>query len=333
MTIVICRVTGFKLDLSDSRSGGVISTFWMVDGYIDALIEPFSNAVLNTQKRSNTMKKGLILPAAVGLAAVWMITLAASVHAQTYFPSNWVIDPFVPNTNLNYTVSGANTASPAFSNTGAGLGSLFGNSPIGVTLNLINPGDSVTMSGQMSLAGNVNNSNVQFRWGLLYQGSASTDTNWLGYFVGLPNASGVAGLYMRNVNNTGAYTSGTGAATVQGTPQSFTGPLAAGTYDLSLSISLQGPGTDVVTWSVTGVSPNAYVYSGIYTNTVSTRGGNSFDQVGFLAGGSTFGSASVSDVITFNNIQVVFTAVPEPSTLCLAGMGLAGLLFYRRCRR
>jgi len=263
-------------------------------------------------------------------AALGLVTLGSSLSAQTYTPDNWVVDPYSP--NANFTVSGATSTSPTYTDNGSATGSLYGYSSLGATLSLVNIGDNITYSGQFSLAGNVNNSNLQFRFGLLYAGSSANDTGWLGYDIGLPNAAGQPGLYERNNPNTGVFASGTGATTVSSGDTAFTGPLAAGTYDFSLSVTLSSSTSETINWSVTGINSNPYIYTGSYVNTtLTTEGSLNFDSVGFLGGGSTFASASTSDVISFGNPTV--TLVPEPSVLALAGVGLTVLLGrYRRSR-
>ena len=270
---------------------------------------------------------------AVGVA-FGLLALASPISAQTYTPANWVNDPLGANANANYAVTGGTTTSPSYANNGTATGSLFGNSPIGATLTLVNPGDTIAFTGQVTLAGNVNASgNVQFRVGLYDQGSASTDTGWLGYMIGNPTGAGGGGVYLRNNPNTGVYASGTGTTqpTIPAGSFTFATGWGADTYNFSLSVQLLSSTSDLLTWSLAGVT-DGYSYSGTYTDTtVSTEGGLSFDQVGFLGGGSTFNSASTSDVITFSNPTVTLTPAPEPSTLALAGLGLAALL--RRQRR
>jgi hypothetical protein len=257
------------------------------------------------------------------------VLLALSAGAQTYNPANWVVDPFSGN-NPNFSVSGGTGSNPTYTDNGSSLGSLYGNSPIGATLSLVNPGDSITLSGQVELNGNVNNSNLQLRFGLLNDNGSSGDTGWLGYLVAFPNASGQNVLYLRNNPNTGVFGSGTGATTEGGAGSSFSGSVVPGTNDFSMTITLDNATSDTITWNVANVA-GTYSFSGSYTDTsVSTEGGLTFDQVGFLAGGSTWTSASTFDQIAFNDVAVEFTPVPEPTTLALGGLGALCLMLRRR---
>src|ERR1041385_7280303 len=211
--------------------------------------------------------------------------------AQTYGPATWVNDPFSP--NANWTVLNANTTSPTYTNSGPVFnGNLFGNSPIGSTITLTNPGDSAILTGQLILAGNPNNGNLQIRIGMYLKGTNTTDTGWAGYMLGQPNAGGGGGIYLRTIPNTGIYGSGTGANQPGVTDFLFTAGWGAGTYDIVLSVTRVSATTTLLRWKLSGVSPNVYNYSGRYTNTTaSAQGGFSFDQVGFLSGGSAWGSA------------------------------------------
>jgi hypothetical protein len=271
--------------------------------------------------------------AVMGLAAGLASLFANYASAQTYTPSGWVSDPY-SQANANF-ILGGTSSSPTYTDNGTALGGLYGFSPIGATLDLVNPGDNITYSGDFSLAGTVNNGNLQVRMGLLYQGAQPGDTGWLGFLVALPNAANQNGLYQRQIPNTGAFGSGTGATTTSAGDTAFTGPVAVGTYDFSLSITLSTPTSETIAWDVAGIGSNPYVYTGSYVNTSpSTLIGTQFDKVGFLAGGSTWsGSASTADVISINTLDdttVTLTTVPEPSTIALGVMGASALLFRRR---
>ncbi len=266
----------------------------------------------------------------MALTGLGVVTATSIANAQSYSPANWVVDPYQTS---DFTVSGGNTTTPTYTDNGSGLGNLWGYSPIGATLSLVNPGDTITLSGQMTLAGNVNNSNLQLRYGLLYDNGSANDTGWLGYVVGFPNASAQNVLYMRNNPNTGIFASGTGATQAGGAGSSFGGSgLAADTFNYSLSISLVNSTTTAISWDVTGTS-TSYSFSGSYDDTsVSTMGGLTFDQVGFLGGGSTWSSASTSDVLSFSDQTVTLTPVPEPGTCSLVAGALSSLILLRRYR-
>lgn len=152
------------------------------------------------------LKISLVLCLAVGGSFIQVSVL----RAQTYPPTNWVNNPFNPNPNFG--IVQGHTAHPAFTNNAVNRGTLYLNSPIGASLTLANPGDAITFRGQVALTGDLNpDGNLQFRFGLLYQGSNPADTNWLGYVVGNPTGVGGdanSGLYVRNNPNPGIYTSG-----------------------------------------------------------------------------------------------------------------------------
>lgn len=270
----------------------------------------------------------LNIPKAV-LLAVGGLLLALNAGAQTYTSENWVVDPYSGN-NANFAVSGGTTANPVYTDNGSALGNLYGFSPIGTTLTLVNPGDSVTLSGQLDLLGNVNNSNLQVRFGLLDDNGSSGDTGWLGYLLAFPNTGSQNALYLRNNPNTGTFGSGTGATTAGGAGSTFSGSLGPSTNDFSMTITLNSSTSDTVSWNIANVS-GTYSFSGSYSDTsVSTEGGLNFDQVGFLAGGSTWSSAATGDQIGFNDVTVNFTAVPEPAPIALCAVGAVCFALRRR---
>lgn len=233
-----------------------------------------------------------------------------SVQGQSYQPANWVNDPFCH--NPNYSIIGANTASPSFTNNAVQRGTLYINSPIGQTLTLAKPGDTLTFAGQVTLAGEINlDGDMQFRVGLYSQNSSSTDTNWLGYTFGNPAGNGggaSTGLYVRNNPNSGVFASGSaGNATRPDCKLSkYNAGWAVGTYNFSLSVRLTEANTQEVAWNLTGVAPSAYSYSATYNSTNAASAPASFDQVGFMGGAALFNSASAANQISFTNLTVTF---------------------------
>jgi hypothetical protein len=246
--------------------------------------------------------------------AVTMFGLMAWVMSgcgQTYTPTNWVNDPFCPDTN--YVLMGSNSASPSFMNIGVDRSTLFGNSPIGATLRLVSPGDTLSCSGQVTLAGDINvDGDMQFRIGLYYQGTNTADTNWLGYMVG--NATGAYGettdgLYVRNNPNQGIYSSGSpGNAMRPSCGSNIYAPgWEAATYDFSLSITMLPSNDQRISWKLAGVSPNVYIYAGAYTNNFTLTVPPAFDQVGLMGGRELFGSITNADSISFKDVKVTLS--------------------------
>jgi hypothetical protein len=199
--------------------------------------------------KKNIMRiQNQIFPFRFGRLAAMFCLLggAFAAHAQNYAPASWVNDPFC--TNQNFTVTRAASASPSFANNGEQRGSLYANSPIGATLKLEQPGDTISCTGQMILAGDINpDGNLQFRLGFFHQGSSTADTNWLGYMFGNPTGPGGearTGFFVRLNPNTSVYTSGSfGNVTRPPCGDTAYAPgWAEGTYDFSLVITqLSGP--------------------------------------------------------------------------------------------
>lgn len=245
-----------------------------------------------------------------GLPVVWlaMLTAAASGQAQTYYPYNWVNDPFC--FNPNYGIVAAQTPSPVFTNNGVQRGTLYANSPIGATLKLSQPGDTISFTGQMALTGDINpDGDMQFRVGLYHQGSNPTDTNWLGYTIGNPAGGGSGagtGLFVRNNPNSGVYASGSTANATRPEVllQSYNAGWTAGTYEFSLTISLLESNLHQISWRLKGLPPGAYNYAASYRNTNSATAPPSFDQVGIMGGAALFNSASTANRLSFSNLTV-----------------------------
>jgi hypothetical protein len=233
---------------------------------------------------------------------------ASPTLAQTYHPANWVNDPFCP--NPNYGVLDANTTHPTFTNNATQRGTLYLNSPIGETLKLTNPGDTLTFTGRVNLQGDINrDGDMQFRVGLYYRGRNVADTNWLGYTFGNPAGSGggaVTGLFVRKNPNPGVFASGyvENATRPECQLKTYSSGWAAGAYDFTLSVKLTGPNAQEIAWSLTGVAPSAYSYCASYQNTNTLAAPMAFDQVGFMGGAALFNSASTANRISFTNLAV-----------------------------
>ena len=257
---------------------------------------------MKTVRKFSRAWRAAVVPAA--LAA------ALAVQGQTYLLNNWMVDPFCPDTN--YVLSGAHSVNPSFTNNGIMRGSLYINSPIGATLTLANPGDAITFSGLVTLAGHVNpDGNMQFRFGLFLQGKNTGDTNWLGYLVGNPTGTGTSdtnGLYVRSNPNPGNYGSGSTGSTTWPDCEavSYNREWTAGTYVFSLGVTQLSAEAQRISWKIAGVAPNTYLYAGVYTNTSASTTPPAFDQVGFLGGGALFNVSSVDDVISFNSLLVTY---------------------------
>jgi hypothetical protein len=251
----------------------------------------------------------------MAVAMLGLITWATSASGQTYAPTNWVNDPFNPDTN--YVLVGSNSASPSFTNIGIDRSTLYGNSPIGATLRLVSPGDTLSCTGRVTLAGDINvDGDMQFRVGLYCQGTNATDINWLGYMVG--NATGqygetTDGLYVRNNPNPSPYSSGSPGSAMRppcGT-NTYKPGWGAATYDFSLSITMLPSNAHLVSWKMAGVSPNVYIYAGAYTNNFTLTVPPAFDQVGLMGGRELFGSITNADSISFKDVKVTLSKSQE----------------------
>lgn len=116
-----------------------------------------------------------------------ILPLQAQV-TQTYSPNNWTNNPYSPDTYFS-SLTGANTTSPTYSAPGGTPTSsqtLYAYSPIGSTITLNAPGQTITLTGQITLLGDNGGGNNQVRFGLFYRGASPNSSGWLGYFAGSP---------------------------------------------------------------------------------------------------------------------------------------------------
>jgi hypothetical protein len=269
---------------------------------------------LNTKTTMTKTHNATLLSLALTLFC--LISWEALAYGQTYTPTHWVNDPFYP--NPNYSIEAANSTSPSFRNNGADRGTLAGNSPIGATLRLVKPGDTIACSGQVTIGGDVNvDGDMQFRVGLYYRGTNAADTNWLGYMFG--NATGAYagttdGLYVRNNPNQGIYSSGSPGNAMRPPCGSLAySPIwEAATYNFSLCVTLLPSNSHRVAWKLAGAAPNSYLYTGVYTNNFVLTMPPAFDQVGIMGGMALFNTATSSDDINFKNVTVTFSTNLDP---------------------
>jgi autotransporter-associated beta strand protein len=262
---------------------------------------PAKRCVVTFSSRSQFVK---LAGAVCGVA--WSLLYAQAQVTATYTPNNWVNDPY--STNAHWVITGANTASPTYTDDGVNIAAnLYGYSPIGTTITLANPGDTITMTAQVTCTGTVNNANLQFRLGPVYKGSSANDTDWAGTLIALPNVGGT-GLYLEKIPNTAVFSTGSSANIPGLSGTIFTNGSQAGPLNFTISVTYLSATANLVSWTVEGLAGNAFVFAGRYTNTTATaQCGFNFDTVGFLKGGSVFGgSASTTDTIELSNVQVTF---------------------------
>jgi hypothetical protein len=267
--------------------------------------------------------------ASVGLAAVAIVLLPNFGPAQTHEVSNWAVSLSGQTRAIAVSQTGPTTSFVNATNGTVAASQFFGYSTIGAaptTLTLANVGDQISLSGVVSFFGGSPNGNSQWRIGLFSEGARSDlgtpGFNWLGYFFG-PGHNTASTFYERTDPNSGMYASGTGAVGA-GSGNNPGSIIAANTaYDLNFNILRSGLNELQFNFSFARQGGGYTSTSALITDATPTT--FSFDRVGMLSGSSLNATE-----IRYDNLVVTYTAVPEPTSLALALLGLAGAVGFRR---
>jgi hypothetical protein len=187
---------------------------------------------------------------------------------------------------------------------------------------LTNSGDRVTLTGAVTLTGSAPG-NANFRFGLFKDDGDGDNNEWVGYYMQNSSGANSVSLTKKPVGNTSLHMSGTGATAVGTASRPAGDPnFDAGTYNFSMSIERSG--SDLL---LAGTITNGTTYTINLSGTetaAAADGTYAFDRVALLVGGGLD-----ADQAQFQNIDVTFTPIPEPSAAALAGAA-AGLLLRRR---
>jgi hypothetical protein len=274
--------------------------------------------------------KSLIRGLAVGCAASLLTVLNAA--AVSYGVSNWVVDTSGQTRAISVGQIGTTTSFVNATNAAVAASQFFGNSTIGsspTTLTLANIGDQISLTGTATFIGGGTYGNTQWRIGLFYRdnrlgvNTGIQGTNWLGYFVGAGQGT-ASSFYERIDPNTGMYASGTGASVaLSGNNPGVN--FDAGVYDLTFNILYSAANTLQFNFSIIEQAGGSSYSSISATITDASPSTYSFDRVGMLSGGSVSATE-----IRYDNLTVNYTPVPEPASLALAVLGLAGVIGFRR---
>ncbi|PAW69515.1 MAG: hypothetical protein B9S38_09590 [Verrucomicrobiia bacterium Tous-C4TDCM] len=197
------------------------------------------------------------------------------------------------------------------------------------TITLANPGDKVVLSGSAQMFGITGTAGSIFRFGIFNVNGSANTNGWLGYFVQNAASGGSGSLQERALVNTTSFTStsGGGSASLQTLPLA-TSALTSAVYDFSFTLERNALNGLIITTSLVRTSDSLEFAGASFTDTTVNAGAFTFDRVGFQ--GTTDLNA---DKIQLNNVDVTFSAVPEPSAALLGGLGMLRLLCRRRAIR
>jgi hypothetical protein len=223
-------------------------------------------------------------------------------------------------------LSNTTTASPTWGDgttDNADASSIY--SPI-PTITLANPGDKVVLSGSAEMFGIFPGTGGSiFRFGVFNVNGSATNIGWLGYFVQSAASGGTGSLQERNVGNGSAFTSASSGTTSLQTLPVAASALSSAVYNFSFSLERDAINGLIITTSLVRTSDSVEFAGASFTDTTVNAGAFTFDRVGFQ--GTTDLNA---DKIQFDNVDVTFTAVPEPSAALLGALGMLALLRRRR---
>ncbi len=104
-----------------------------------------------------------------------------------------------------------------------------------------------------------------------------------------------------------------------------TSALTSAVYNFSFTLERNALNGLIITTSLVRTSDSLEFAGASFTDTTVNAGAFTFDRVGFQ--GTTDLNA---DKIQLNNVDVTFSAVPEPSAALLGGLGVLVLLRRRR---
>lgn len=237
------------------------------------------------------------------------IAAACTLSTQAALVTGWSVS------SGTAPLSDAGTASPILgdgTSDSADASSLYANFS---TLSLANVGDKITLSGSVTMTGITTTASGQFRFSLFEGDQSNVDGGYL-----LRNGVDATSALLNSRNSGNFYsTSGIGAAGTGTAPG--VGLTNNGTYSFSMTLELlAGNQISVITSlsdgtndfgnaSLTDAAPNVLSFSG----------------VGFLSGGSLN-----ADQLSFDNIDVSLTSIPEPSSTAFIGLAALGLILRRR---
>jgi hypothetical protein len=265
----------------------------------------------------------VLLSAAHGFSAVLYdlndTVLAGDTGANTFFVANSAGSP----AGLSYSGSG-----PTLTDTLSGSGSYTYFVAYTDSATLTNIGDSITLSYSLtpSSATAFNSGGGAFRVGLFNSNGTKLTANVAGDGASeLNNDTGYSAYYQPGSSATGnTFRQRTG--TNNNLWQSGANPAVSGSPDLASPGTGTITGTFTLTLVATGVQITSVLNGGAAQSVIDTSGlVTTFDSFSIFAN-----SGSANPTLTFSDLTVTFTPIPEPSSLVLLGASGAALLGIRR---
>lgn len=257
------------------------------------------------------------MKSAITIVACFLLALAVSAPPVFAIPvSGWV----TTNGDATFTGGSEATSSPSVSNLPGDA--IAANFPV-VTLA---DGDALTLMGSVTFIGGTNIGGNQFRFGFFDSPGPVTGGVGSGY-IGI-NADAPSG-----TTSAIKFADGTQTNPFSGTASTIIAPMSnpggaapTGTaIDFFLSMARDGNNLDLEATISNTAHGGTWSSSTGVVQDYATPGGFTFDSVNFLMGSSVGGNSA-----NYANVSVTYAQIPEPTAGLLMGLGLMGLLGYRR---